>query len=292
MTIRPTFNQGRPLSEDDLHRVAPSIFGDTASPARSEKFKPIATIEVLRGLANEGFFPVSVQEQGSRSFSRRPFTKHVVRLRRFDETRDLKVNDTIAEVVLKNANDGTAAYSLNAGLFRIACLNGAVIQTEEFGAERIAHIGERATMDKVIEGSYKIINRANEILEAPRDWSKLMLPSSEAYSLAMQVHHRAFKDADDVVRTPIKVDQLLGVRRAEDKGQDLWTIFNVIQENVLRGGLEADSVTTTERWGTVRTHVRTHAINAIDRSMKLNIDIFNLASDTYKKLSAPEEVAA
>jgi hypothetical protein len=290
MTVQPHFNNGRILDEDELRKFAPSIFGDTASPERSDKFRAIPTIDVRRGLAKEGFHPVSVQEQGVRAANphRRPWTKHLLRLRRFDDAVErLKVGDTIAEVILKNANDGTSAYALMAGLFRIACLNGMVANTADLGELKIRHTlnnpNPRAIVDNVIEGSYRIVRHADDVLEAPRLWSQVQLPSSESYALAARAHYLTFADVDGELRTPVKVEQLLTRRRQADAGTDLWTTFNVIQENVLKGGLVAESVTHTERWGTVHTRTRTHAIGAIDRSTKLNKDLFSLAQEVFQK---------
>lgn len=291
MSVQPHFNNGRILTEEELFRFCPSVFGDTASPERSDKFRPIPTIEVVRGLAKEGFHPVSAQEQGTRAANphRRPFTKHLLRFRRFDDgITALQVGDTIAEIVLKNANDGTSVYALMAGLFRIACLNGMIANIDDLGELKVRHTlndpNPRAIVDKVIEGSYKIVQHADAVLEAPRVWPTVHLPSNEAYALAARAHHLVFADVDGIARTPITVDQLLTRRRPADAGNDLWTIFNILQENTLKGGLEAETVTHTERWGTVRTRTRTHAIGAIDRSTKLNKELFTLANDTYQKL--------
>jgi hypothetical protein len=294
MTMHNTFKNGTILQEDELRKLAPSIFGDMASPERSDKFRPIPTIEVLRGLQKEGFHPVSVQEQGVRAANpaRRPFTKHMLRLRRFDDTVErLIVGDTIAEVVLKNANDGTSAYTLMAGLFRIACLNGMVANIANLGELKVRHTlndpNPRAIVDKVIEGSYRIVQHADDVLEAPRLWSQMHLSSPESYSLAAQAHHLTFADDDGIARTPIRIEQLLTRQRPADSGTDLWTTFNVIQENVLKGGLEAEQITMTERYGEVRTLTKTKPIRAIDRSTKLNKDLFDLAQHTFNgKLEA------
>jgi hypothetical protein len=123
------FDTGRPMTEDELRRAAPSIFAMTAHASRSERFAPIPTIEVLRGLQKEGFHPVGARQAVARTDDRRDYTKHMIRLRRFDNVEAYKVGDTVCEIILKNANDGTSAYDLLAGLFRIACLNSLVAQT-------------------------------------------------------------------------------------------------------------------------------------------------------------------
>ncbi len=51
-------NSARSMTEDELRKAAPSIFAVEAHESRSERFQPIPTIEVLRGLMREGFMPV------------------------------------------------------------------------------------------------------------------------------------------------------------------------------------------------------------------------------------------
>jgi hypothetical protein len=53
----PMLRADSPLSDDQIHRVAPSIFADGKHESRSERYTYIPTIEVLRGPRNEGFQP-------------------------------------------------------------------------------------------------------------------------------------------------------------------------------------------------------------------------------------------
>ena len=105
------FDTGRALTEAEMRRIAPSIFAVTAHESRSERFKPIPTIEVLRGLMNEGFLPVGAKQSRSRTEGKADFTKHLIRLRRVDDGKVYNVGDTVCEILLKNANDGTAPTS-------------------------------------------------------------------------------------------------------------------------------------------------------------------------------------
>ena len=59
------FDDGaRALSQDEMRRAAPSIFAARPHVSRSERFRAIPTIEVLRGLEQEGFFAVGVEAVG------------------------------------------------------------------------------------------------------------------------------------------------------------------------------------------------------------------------------------
>jgi hypothetical protein len=104
------FDDGaRALSQDEMRRVAPSIFAAQPHASRSERFRAIPTIEVLRGLEKEGFLPVGARQSGSRDASKTDYTKHMIRLRRLDNARQYRVGDAVCEIILRNANDGTTA---------------------------------------------------------------------------------------------------------------------------------------------------------------------------------------
>lgn len=111
------YDTGRAMTE--LRRAAPSIFATTTHESRSERFQPIPTIDVLRGLMKEGFVPIGAKQSSSRIAGKADFTKHLIRLCRIDDGNIYNVGDTVCEILLKNANDDTSAYELLAGLFRL-----------------------------------------------------------------------------------------------------------------------------------------------------------------------------
>ena len=66
--------------------------------------------------------------------------------------------------------------------------------------------------------------------------------------------------------------------RPQSAGQSLWTTFNVIQENVIRGGLHG-------RKRNAEGHIRrsqTRAINGIDQNVTLNRALWTLAEGMQK----------
>lgn len=263
--------QGRALTEDELRKMAPSIFATTAHDSRSDRFRPIPTIEVLRGLAKEGFLPVGVKQSVTRDPGKAEFTKHLIRLRRVDADKTYRVGDTVMEMLLKNANDGTSAYDLMAGLFRIACLNSLVCQTGTIDSIKVRHSGD--VTGKVIEGTYTVLREADKVLAAPADWSRINLRPVAREAFAEAAHILRFADANGDVTTPVQPEALLQARRHEDAKTDLWTTFNVVQENVIRGGLQARGVNAAGQ----RRKTTTRAINGIDQDVRLNKALWVLA---------------
>jgi hypothetical protein len=74
-----------------------------------------------------------------------------------------------------------------------------------------------------------------------------------------------------VTESGMQPSQLLGVRRAGDVGEDLWSTLNKVQENLIRGGL-------TRRTVSGRL-TRTRGITAIRRDMELNSRLWDLAAE-------------
>ena len=121
----------------------------------------------LRGLEKEGFFAVGVKQSASRDATKTDYTRHMIRLRRLDNAEQYRVGDAVCEIILKNANDGTAADELMAGLFRIRCLNSLVAQIATVDLIRVRHSGD--ALQKVVDGTYRVLGQAEAALAAPRE---------------------------------------------------------------------------------------------------------------------------
>jgi hypothetical protein len=265
------FDTNRPLTEDELRKMAPSIFATTAHESRSERFKPVPTIEILRGLQKEGFEAVGARQSLTRVEGKADYTKHLVRLRRLDNQEKYKVGDTVFEMLLKNANDGTAAFDLLAALWRIRCMNSLVTKIDDVDSVKVYHTGKNVAQD-VVEGTYRVVEQSARALAAPQDWSQIKVPLDAAMALAEAAHGLRFADNDGVIKTPIKAEQFLMPRRADDRGDDLWTRFNVIQEHALQGGDEGFGRDANNR----RRKVTTRGIRGIDEDVKLNRSLWVL----------------
>ncbi|MBA8904113.1 DUF932 domain-containing protein [Phyllobacterium sp. P30BS-XVII] len=278
-------HQARAMTEDELRKAAPSIFATVAHESRSERFQPIPTIDVLRALASEGFVPVGARQSGTRDMGKVNHTKHLIRLRRIDDGKVYNVGDTVCEILLKNANDGTSAYELLAGLFRVRCLNSLVAQTGTIDSVKVRHSGDVGA--KVIEGTYRVLEEAEKTLAAPQDWSTIKLLPDEQLAFAESAHIIRFGNEEGEAATPIQPKQLLIPRRHDDKGNDLWCVFNVTQENAIRGGLRGPY---RDVEGNRIRRVRTRAVTGIDQDIRLNKALWLLA-ETMAELKGHKAAA-
>ena len=209
--------------------------------------------------------PVAAKQATTRVADKAPFTKHMIRLRRLDDDQKHRVGGTVCEVILKNANDGTSAYDLLAGLFRIECLNSLVTQTSTIESVKVRHSGD--AMGKVIDGTYRVLGEAHKALAAPEAWGSVTLDRDEAQILAEAAHLIRFGDQEDTLAAQaIQPAALLQPRRTADLREDFWTRWNVVQENVIRGGLHGVGRDANNR----ARRVSTREVKGIDQETNLN----------------------
>jgi hypothetical protein len=259
-----------PLSDDQLRRIAPSIFAQAAHESRSSRYTYIPTIDVVQALRGEGFEPFFVAQSRARDESRREFTRHMLRLRRADMVAR-QVGDEIPEVVLVNSHDGTSSYQMLAGLFRLVCTNGLTVGTN-FDEIRVHHSGD--VVGRVIEGAYTVVEEFGRVRESADAMKAITLNEGEQRVFAQAALVAKYGDTG-TGNYPVTVDQVLRPRRSDDAGADLWRVFNRAQENLVRGGLRTQSATGRR--------MRTREVQGITQNVQLNRALWTLA-DEMKKL--------
>jgi len=262
------FATGEALSDEQLKAAVPSIFATEAHESRSARFVPVPTIEVLDGLRKEGFDPFFAQQARTRVEGKAAFTKHMMRLRHRSITNG---EGEAFEIILVNANDGTSSYQMIPGYFRFVCANGLMVG-DTFNEVKVRHSGN--AIHEVIEGAYTVLDDAEEITEQVQNFKAITVSNQERIILAEAAHQLRFPDAhkEEGKQAPVSADQLLTSRRGDDRTSDLWTAFNVVQENTIKGGLSG-RIRTAE--GRIRRH-RTRAVGGIDQNKALNRALWTL----------------
>lgn len=266
------------LTVDSLRKFVPSAFASAPHSSRSARYAYIPTSEVIDGLIAQGFQPFKAVQSRSRIEGKTEFTKHMIRFRHADASA-IQVGGNIPEVVLINSHDGTSAYKLLSGIFRVICTNGLVICERNMGELNIPHKGN--VINQVIEGSFQIIEDSRKALGTIDAWSNLRLSSGEQSAFAEAAHSLRFADAEGTIDTPITANQLLTPRRSEDRdlqgswsrpAPDLYRTLNVVQENAIKGGLSA------RRPGERNARlVTTREVRGIDQDVRLNRALWQLA---------------
>jgi len=254
-----------PLSDAEIMEIAPSIFADVKHESRSNRYTCIPTIDVLRGLQKQGFSPFMVCQTRTRDDEKRGHAKHMIRMRHASQINASEAN----EIVLLNSHDGSSSYQMIAGVFRFVCSNGMVCGDTQSDI-RVRHTGD--IVDNVIEGAFHVLEGFEQV-DGQRDGMKaLTLNPGEQAAFANAA--LALKYETDIAPAPITETQLLRPNRQADTAGDLWTTFNRVQENMMRGGLRGRSA--------VGKRITTREVTGIDQNIKLNRALWVLAEEMRK----------
>ncbi|EMJ9773679.1 MULTISPECIES: DUF932 domain-containing protein [Proteus] len=256
----------RPLTIDELYQTVPSVFGENKHESRSDRYTYIPTITLLESLQKEGFQPFFACQTRVRDISRREHTKHMLRLRREGQI----TGQQVPEIILLNSHDGSSSYQMLPGMFRFVCQNG-LICGQTFGEVRVPHKGD--VVEKVIEGAYEVLGLFDRMDEQRDAMQSLLLPPPAQQALA----HAALTYRFGEEHQPVTTEQILTPRRYEDDKPDLWTTYQRIQENLVKGGLYGRNAKGK------RSHTR--AVKGIDGDVKLNRALWVMAENMLQLAS-------
>ena len=178
-----------PLTLAEIAAFAPSAMAVSQHSSRSDRYTYIPTSEVIAGMERAGFLPFSATQSRCRDAERRDYTKHLIRFRQMsDIQRAAVVGELVPEIVLVNAHDGTAAYSLMAGIWRFVCGNGMMVSDSTLASIHIRHSGD--IVGQVIEGSLAIAGQSQKALEHVGNWQRLQLSRENSrLSLRQPTHY-------------------------------------------------------------------------------------------------------
>lgn len=132
-------------------------------------------------------------------------------------------------ILFLNSYDGTRRAQFAAGIIRFACLNG-LIMGDLTGEAKFLHMGD--IVDQMLERLKEVAAETTEAFNKIEAYKTLEIDDEVALSMAELAVLPRFKDG-----TQVQPRDFLQPRRLEDTGRDLWTRWNVLQENLIRGGV-------------------------------------------------------
>ena len=256
------------ISDAGLARIAPAIFATQPDFEVSDRYAFVPTIDVVNALRDSGWFPSEVRAQTVRG-RRAEHAKHQIRFRRQGAgplTARPEVGDTHFEVVLGNSHDRTSGFQLDAGLFRLVCSNGMTVKDNDLGSVSVRHVGEAPQL--VVQSVEHIVTHLPRLQEAVDRWSTIELDKGSQLILANRAAELRWGDPADA---PVDAFRLLKPRRWDDRGNDLWSVFNRVQENVIRGGQRGV--------GSTGRRIGVRAVGAIDADRRINQGLWSSATE-------------
>lgn len=221
------------LTEQEIRTQAPSIFQTHANPyTTSGKYKQITTAHMIDALHDLDWHPVKVQQVKARKEHTMGYQKHVVEFENptLSDSSFVEVGDDLnPRIVLTNSHDGFNAFQFRFGIYRLVCSNGLIVPKAEFGKFRILHKGQ-IQMSEVEQGVYEYVENITPIVGKIQTFKGIELDARTRTNFgkrALEMRYGSFEDS------PMEIAEVLTPRYEGDEKHDLWTVFNVIQGNLM-----------------------------------------------------------
>jgi len=269
--VMMNFGQGLDgyLTKDQIRNSSPLVFADTpTNPDVSKKYLFVNTETIIDDLEKLGWLPVQAAQRKGRKKEGTIFSKHMVAF----QNPEIKItskdgDDAYPRILLTNSHDGMQAFKFSVGIFRLVCSNGLVVADEKFSDFKIKHKGYS------FEELRNVVRQAVEDLpnrvQVMNDMKSRILTETEKRKLAIDAM---------LIRAGVNtlqydeetIDEILEPKRQADKGDDLWRVFNVVQEKITQGDFHAALTGAKVR--------KVRKIKSFEKDMKVNKELFKLAT--------------
>ena len=221
------------LTKENIASLAPSVFSTKPSSDVSSKYTHIPTEKVIDDMEQLGWKPIEAKEVKARKNSTKGFQKHLLVFRNEDVVINGDDGDTVfPQILLTNSHDGKNSFQFQAGLYRMICSNGLVIADAQFEAVKMRHMGY--TFEDLQIKIKEMVAKLPLTVESMNKMKETILEETEILSFAREAIATRF-NKEELRRIEVDLKDLTFPIRKEDEGNDVWSVFNVVQEKLLTG---------------------------------------------------------
>lgn len=264
------------VPEFDPTQAKALAFSHAIAPGRSSRYETVNSGMVQECFASHNLTlrSVTAKKLNQKSLAKGAMNGLQKHIFRFDTGIALPDNSKL-EVLLRNSYDGSTAFGLSLGVFRLVCSNGLIVGTSFINVS-IPHVGQ-GIWDRVSQGISRVLTEGPRLADTIERWRSVELNQDRMLAFAQRAAAKLLPENSTVLNP----ESLIRIRRTGDQTADLWTVFNRIQENVTNGGLHY----RTE--GDALDKVRhTRRIRGADKLFKSNVALWDLASETEAEVVA------
>ena len=243
-------------SLEQIKSMAPSVFTTDKAPHLTDKYIQTPTSRVVEDLMSMGWQVTKAQEV--KAHKDKGFQKHMVVFRNPEiMIKGADGDDSFPQILLTNSHDGKAAFNFRVGIFRLVCSNGLVISDADFNNVSIRHTNYSfETLQTKIQ---EVIAKLPNLVQKINLFKQTELTDAQMADFATKAAALRNKQT-------VNIMDLLRSDRAQDAGNDLWLVFNRIQEKVISGG-----------YGYGRKNRKARSVKNFQQDIKLNEQLFELA---------------
>lgn len=186
----------------------------------------VNSLDAVRVLQKEGWELQGVMEQKDRKT--RKTMGHTLQMRHPDFAMHNAKGETesVASMTITNSSTGYNPLTASLGTYRLVCSNG-LIAHDRYATETIEH--SEAGQYNIESVLAKLNRHADIILQEFNKLKQKDLTPAQIKTFAAEAAKLRYREAE---LSGINIDDLLAVHRPEDAGNDMWSVYNRVQENL------------------------------------------------------------
>lgn len=256
--------------QKDFDGINNPIHTKEAFKKTSKRYGFQSSEKIASYFENNGFELEGVSYGNARG-EKQGYQKHIMVFSRPDLIID---GENKLRILALNSHDGSTALKLNLGVYRAICANG-LVAGDSFYSQNIRHIGD---MKKKVEESLKYVaSHLMELKNQVKNMQQVVPDFEQSHDFIVSSAMARLENVKNI--HSIELNTVDKARRYADKTNNLWTLFNRVQENCIRGGIKyikeveildakGKPIGTTLKQGTTR------GLTSVDKSLKLNKTIW------------------
>ena len=263
------------LTKEQIKKECPLAFAtEPTNPGVSNRYLFVNTETIIDDLDKLGWKPVMATQRKGRGGSN-TLSKHMISFQNPDiMIKGKDGDDAFPRIIMTNSHDGLQAFKFSVGIFRMVCSNGLVIADEKFSDFKIKHKGYTfAELREVVNKAVEDLPARVEVLNKMKARTLTQEEKNQLALNAMLIRANikpGSKEAKKFNYDDETIIDILDPKRDEDKGDDLWKVFNVIQEKITQGEFSAALVGAKVR--------KVRKIKSFEKDLKVNKELFKLAT--------------
>jgi hypothetical protein len=250
---------------EEIKEKAPSVFATRPHKKCSEKYVFVPTTKIIEDFGSMGWLPTRVSEGRSKVYT--GYQRHMVVFSHPDFTLDK--GNVMPNIIVSNGHNRLSSLQFHAGLDVKVCSNGLVMgnMIETFKAIHVEY-----SLKNVQQTIDAIFRFAKETASTVKDSRDILMTKDEQSAFAYQSALTRWNK--DQIGKIVQIPDILHARREEDDNDSLWSTYNRVQENIIKGGIPVQGTNGRE------IYINNSApITEFKRNLNINIKLWMLMQD-------------
>ena len=229
------------MTEEQIRQQAPYVYAQApTNPNVSDRYTFCPTSKIVEDMEKLGWGVVQVKQQRAnkrskvRSFHMVSFQNPDCYIEKQTEDGQTVITD-YPRIIVTNSHDGFNAFKFMVGIFRLVCSNGLVVATQTFESISIRHINyDFDELRRIVAKSIEKVNEQVAVMNQMQN-TELTEEQKSRFAVSALRIRKGIKEDEPLKVTDEDIEEMLTPVREQDKSNDLWTVFNVLQERMTKG---------------------------------------------------------